>query len=216
MKLGILADIHEDITRLQEAITLLKNAGCEKLVCLGDIVGYSVPYYGYLASRSASQVIRLVQENCDIVVAGNHDLYAAKKVPTFTKDFAYPDNRYNLSYAERTALADDKILLYEENELSALLSVEEENYIKNLPEYAVETFGDNKILFSHRLFPDLSGSTKWEAKDLSEYQQHFEFMEEHQCNVSIVGHDHRLFGFTQEQIEELGMGKSYIYTEKVC
>jgi predicted phosphodiesterase len=34
MKIGILADIHEDIIRLQEAITLLKKEGCETLVCL--------------------------------------------------------------------------------------------------------------------------------------------------------------------------------------
>jgi hypothetical protein len=99
-----------------------------------------VPYYGYLASRNASQAIKIIQENCDIVVSGNHDLYAAKKIPVYTGNFEYPENRYTLRYAERETLANNKIWLYENNELPALLSEADETYLKNLPEYVVEDF----------------------------------------------------------------------------
>jgi hypothetical protein len=85
-------------------------------------------------------VIRIVQEQCDVVVAGNHDLYACRKIPEFNGGFEYPKNWYALSYAERKELAGDNVLLYEDNELSALLSPEEEAYLRSLPEYVVKEF----------------------------------------------------------------------------
>jgi hypothetical protein len=85
-------------------------------------------------------VINIVQEQCNIVVAGNHDLYACKKIPEFNGGFKYPKNWYALPYAERKELAGDSIQLYENNELSALISTEEEDYLRDLPEYVVKEF----------------------------------------------------------------------------
>jgi hypothetical protein len=69
------------------------------------------------------------------------------------------------------------------------------------------------ILFSHRLYPDFSGSTKREASatEIPEYRQHFDFMKQHHCSISIVGHRHIFFGFTEEKIEKLALDKSYLY-----
>ena len=80
MKLGFISDIHEDIKRLEQALAILESHKCDRIICLGDIVGYSVPYYGFLWSRNAPEVIKLIKKKCDIVIAGNHDLFAIKKL----------------------------------------------------------------------------------------------------------------------------------------
>ncbi len=64
MKLGILSDVHGNYEALKRAIEILEMEGAEKLVCLGDIVGYG---------PSPSECIRKVRESCDTVVLGNHD-----------------------------------------------------------------------------------------------------------------------------------------------
>lgn len=45
MKLGILSDIHEDITSLNTALRIFEDKKCDKLLCLGDILGYDPNYY---------------------------------------------------------------------------------------------------------------------------------------------------------------------------
>jgi predicted phosphodiesterase len=216
MLIGIIADIHEDLVRLQQALQLLKDAWCKKLVCLGDSVGYSVPYYWYLASRNGSEVIKLLQEHCAIIVAGNHDLYASKKIPAFTKDFEYPHHWFSLDYSERKTIANGRVWLYENNELPPLLSQKELQYLKNLPEYHIETFEDMNILFSHRLYPDFSGSTTRQATDSIEYQQHFDFMVQHHCSLSLVGHEHKMFRFTKDWCDDLLFGEKYRYDTFPC
>ena len=57
MRLGVLASIHEDVIRLEQAVDVLRQTGCETILCLGDIVGYSVPYYGFLKSRDAHRAV---------------------------------------------------------------------------------------------------------------------------------------------------------------
>ncbi|MBU6431667.1 metallophosphoesterase family protein, partial [Patescibacteria group bacterium] len=149
MKLGFISDIHEDIKRLEQALKILKSHKCDKIICLGDIVGYSVPYYGFLWSRNAPEVIKLVKKNCDLVVVGNHDLFAIKKLPKNKAGFKYPKDWYALDYWKRKTLSKDKVWLYEYNELPSLLTKADEKFIDRLPEYIVGNFDGVKILLSH-------------------------------------------------------------------
>jgi predicted phosphodiesterase len=212
MKIGIISDIHEDIIRLKQAIEILGNEGCEKIVCTGDFVGYSVPFYGFLKSRNAHEVITLLKEKCCVVVAGNHDLYAIRKLPEYTAGFNYPEDWYSLDYAERIKLANDQVYLYENNELSALLTKEDEEYIKNLPEFVVENFDGMNILFSHYSFPDLTGSTTLEPKTAEDVKSHFLFMKQHGCNIGISGHDHQegIVIFSEADIRKVSFEKVVI------
>lgn len=189
MKLGLINGIHEDIIRLNEALALLDTHSCDRIACLGDLVGYSVPYYGYLASRNAHQVIDIVSKHCDYVVAGNHDLYAVKRLPQHQNIFEYPQNWYSLDYFSRKELSQGKVHLYDD-ELPAHLSRSDEEYLKSLPEFIVVTLDHRNFMFSHYAYPDLVGDSRTfdPAKD-NNIGQHFTFMREHGCQIGISGHD---------------------------
>lgn len=207
MKIGFIADIHEDVTRLNESIKILEDNKCDKIVCLGDFIGYSMPYYGFLSSRNGHEVISIIKKKCNVVVVGNHDLYAVKKLPKYKASFNYPLNWYSLDFWKRKKLANKKVNLYEDNELSGLLTKQDINYIKKLPEYAVVDFDGLRVLLSHWTFPDLSGSLTFEPSKPEEFKEHFEFMRKNKCNIGIHGHDHRrILSFSSKKMQELSFG----------
>lgn len=43
MKLGVITDIHNNITALKVIAEKLQQSGCDKIVCCGDIIGIG-PY----------------------------------------------------------------------------------------------------------------------------------------------------------------------------
>lgn len=190
MKIGFVSDIHEDIYTLQRAFRMLEKMKVDEVVCLGDIVGYSVPFYSFMSERDANAVVDLVRENCSAVVIGNHDLFAVKRIPDNRAFFNYPEDWYERDYNERLALASGKIFLYENNELPTLLSTKNKDYIRNLPEQLVKDCGDHSLLFTHYAMPDCTGSSIWVPKESDELTSHFNFMGEKGCLYSFSGNDH--------------------------
>jgi predicted phosphodiesterase len=190
MLLGIISDIHEDLPQLSAALRQLERKGVDEIVCLGDIVGFAVPFYGYLKSRDANSAVALIRQNCSLVVIGNHDLYHAKRIPTHRSFFDYPSHWYDLDFEERKRLSRDQVFLYEENELSALLSRENRGYLASLPEYVVKDLGDHRILFSHYAFPDCTGSSTHVVRDSRALDEHFQVMDRLGCVYSFSGNDH--------------------------
>jgi predicted phosphodiesterase len=79
MRLGFITDIHEDVKNLEKALSILSDQKCDVLICLGDIVGFTIPFYRYIETRNAEECVRLVKENASVVVTGNHDLFAIKE-----------------------------------------------------------------------------------------------------------------------------------------
>ncbi|MFH0798167.1 MAG: metallophosphoesterase [Candidatus Woesearchaeota archaeon] len=209
MKIGIISDIHEDIKRLKEAFSILDRNKCSKIVCLGDFVGYSVPYYGFLWSRNAHDVIDRIKKRCDLVLVGNHDLFSVRKLPKNKAGFKYPQDWYSMDYQTRKKISKDKVNLYEYNELSPLLTKQDEKYIEKLPEYAVKSYGGLKILFSHYAYPDLVGTTTFEPKTPGEVKSHFDFMKKHGCTLGISGHDHKegIMIFNKDKVAEFPFNK---------
>jgi predicted phosphodiesterase len=65
MRLGILADIHEDIERLKEALTLLRRQGTDRFVILGDV---------FETGQHLRETVALLRQVDAIGVWGNHDL----------------------------------------------------------------------------------------------------------------------------------------------
>lgn len=66
MKLGLLADIHEQTTReLQKAIDVLQQHGAERFVVLGDV---------FDLGKRIEQTVQILQEVQAVGVWGNHDV----------------------------------------------------------------------------------------------------------------------------------------------
>jgi predicted phosphodiesterase len=211
MKIGFVSDIHEDVKRLEEALFLLDSNHCDEIVCLGDIVGYSVPYYGYLKSRNSHATIELIKNHCSVVVVGNHDLFAIRKLPKHNAGIQYLKNWYRVDYATRKRYAETanvQVYLYEENELSALLTEEDAQFIRSLPEYVVKEFDGMNLFFSHYAYPDFVGNTTFEPSKPEEVSEHFRFMKQNKTILGFSGHDHceGVMKFTHETVEHRSFG----------
>jgi len=63
----LISDIHANLEALEAVLAAARKAGAEKILCMGDLVGYG-PDPNECAYR--------IRETADAVVAGNHDLAA--------------------------------------------------------------------------------------------------------------------------------------------
>lgn len=190
MILGLISDIHEDIISLGKALALLEKEKCDHIACLGDIIGFSELYYPYSLTKDANACIALVRENCSYVVAGNHDLFSAGKVPHNKAGIFYPDNWFSLDIADRMKLMTNRIWLYE-SEILPDLTDENKTYLKSLPEYEIISIDATNMLITHFMYPDLTGSLRKRIDDIYDYKQHFRYMRENNCILSFAGHMHK-------------------------
>jgi len=190
MKIGILSDIHEDGIRLGEVLAAMEKRGVDAIACLGDVVGFDVLHYRHLSTRDASYCLDMVRRNCRWVVAGNHDLFAIRKLPEVNGCFAFPVDWYQLDFQERKRLAEDRVWLFENQELPALLSAKDRDYLESLPLSLAVDLDGTKVFFSHALFPDLSGTLTWRPKNPWDFQRHFGLLKAQGCRLGICGHLH--------------------------
>jgi len=219
MKIGIIADIHEDIVALRATLTLLEQAGCTELICLGDIVGFKVNTYHYLDTRNAHECIALIRANCSATVIGNNDLYQIRKLPTYPAGFVFPADWYELDFYERKALAGNQLFLYEDVQLNALFTKADRGWLESLPDIHVGEYDGMRILFSHFAYPDLHGIRTYFPKRAEEFQDHLAFVEQHGCTLGISGHMHfeglsRVNGSNVPELRRQGFG-SYPYTRQL-
>jgi predicted phosphodiesterase len=186
MRYAIISDIHEDIVNLRKTFVKIEKYGVDKIVCLGDISGFSVRHYSFMDSRNAGECLDMVRGKCNIIIAGNHELHAVGKPPGITPLFSYPDNWYENDFPTRLRLSEDQVWLYDIDELDALYSHEDKVFIKSLPEFKTE----NDILFTHYLYPNLTGSAKQLCFKEDKLQEHKNFTATQGCKVSFSGHQH--------------------------
>ena len=190
MRIAIITDIHEDIESLRSVFGKISRHQCDDVVCLGDISGYSIPYYSYLKTRNAHECLALIRKNCKHIILGNHDMHAARIIPKNCDFFNYPENWYELDYHQRKKLVNNKLWMHEENDLNPLYKDEDIRFLKTLPEYKVITAGNQKILLSHYFYPNLSGVKKDFYTYRDELNRHFDFMSSLGCSISFAGHIH--------------------------
>ncbi len=178
VKYAIISDIHEDIKSLKRVINQIEKSGAHKLVCLGDITGFSTYHNTHKNSKDANACISLIKSNCDIIVSGNHDFNMVDKLPSYLKrhlDANSHSPKETWSYKDET---------------DAMLSPVNIDFLKQLPEYSIEQTDNFQILFSHFLFPDITGSTIVIPKKKRAIKPHFNFMKIKNCLLSFVGHSH--------------------------
>jgi hypothetical protein len=76
MRLGLLADIHEAVEPLREALALFRQHGVDQVVHLGDICGMH---------RRLDETVALLQEAGAIGVWGNHDFGLCQRIDGETR-----------------------------------------------------------------------------------------------------------------------------------
>lgn len=64
MIVAVISDIHANLEALKRVLDDAKSNGAERIVCLGDVVGYG---------PLPKETLDLVRERASLVVAGNHD-----------------------------------------------------------------------------------------------------------------------------------------------
>jgi putative phosphoesterase len=64
MKLGLISDIHADLSSLERALDFLDGRGVDVILCAGDLVG---------KGKQAEQVIQRIRQQSIPCVQGNHD-----------------------------------------------------------------------------------------------------------------------------------------------
>ncbi|MBN2001366.1 metallophosphoesterase family protein [candidate division KSB1 bacterium] len=146
MKYAFISDIHGNLEALNQALRLIDVLACDKIICLGDIVGYG-PF--------PNECIEKTRQSVDQIVIGNHDSAAIMKTATtyfneYAKE-AIDWTRKELS-AECEAYLESLDLEYLENQFRALHATpndpEKWNYILTFPD-AYKNFGcfSEKICF---------------------------------------------------------------------
>ena len=172
MRLAILSDIHEDYESLLKIVASAEAMGFDRLICLGDISGFSLPYYKYEDSRNAPACLALLREKCDIIIPGNHDVYAADRDPEL------PDS------------LKDKECWPHEEDLDTGYNEDEISFLASLPFYEVLSTPAGNILFTHYVYPNLSGFVKGFYSEEQEFREHFSYMRELECKLCFTGHAH--------------------------
>ena len=73
MKYAIISDIHANLAALQQVLNRIDELNCERIICLGDIVGYG-PF--------PNECCEVIQDRAQIRIAGNHDHAAIGLIST--------------------------------------------------------------------------------------------------------------------------------------
>ncbi len=80
MRTGIISDIHANLDALKVVLDDLRAQNVDRVVCLGDIVGYG---------PEPNECVQRVQETCAFTVVGNHDYAALGRLDTLAfNDYA--------------------------------------------------------------------------------------------------------------------------------
>jgi len=196
VKIAIITDIHEDVISLKKAFKMIEREKCDYVICLGDILGYPFNRAKYASTRNASECIHLIKKYCRIVLLGNHDIFHLKKIPQHNSGFVFPSNWYNLSAFEKTETANGRVWNYTDD-YSTSLSENEIEYMGSLPECYIKEVNMMKVLFSHFIYPNFTGYVSIKNGDMRDLGDHFTYMKENSCEISICGHMH---------IEGIGIG----------
>lgn len=189
MKIGIISDIHEDAERLSLALRLLEKNNCDRMICLGDISGYDDRFYSYRYSRNLQYCLDLIKVNCRDIIPGNHDLFHIKKLPSYNSIFHFPDNWYELTFAERKILSKGMIWLYEKDYPIKCHELLQEILNPCNDKIIIES-DDLKLMFTHSIAPDISGFLTKKPVKVKDFEKHFELLNQNNCHIGLCGHSH--------------------------
>ncbi|MDZ7633362.1 MAG: metallophosphoesterase family protein [Bacteroidales bacterium] len=194
MKIGLITDIHENVTMLEAVLKMAETNRCDELACLGDIAGYDRRFYNYHFRRSARQCVALIRSACRWVVAGNHDLFAARRLPAWSNGFRHPENWFNMAPSARREASENLVWSFDGEDPNDL-GDEEMAYLNLIPEYELVSENGLTLLLSHYICPDFTGSTTRHVAKQHHISELWKFMSHHAINYSLSGHSHKPFAY---------------------
>lgn len=99
MRYGVIADIHGNLAALETVLEALRRAGVDRIVCLGDLVGYG---------PQPDEVVDTIAGAGIATVAGNHDRVVAGVDPL---DRAGEEARRTLEWTQQVVRDDTRAFL---------------------------------------------------------------------------------------------------------
>src|SRR4051794_971603 len=96
MRIGIISDIHANLEALTQALAALERHRPDRVVCLGDVVGYGA---------SVNECCDLVRKVSEVTLLGNHDAAVAGRMDY---SFYYDAARHALDWSA-TVLSEDNL-----------------------------------------------------------------------------------------------------------
>lgn len=70
IRFAVISDIHGNYEALIKAMLMIKKKNVNKIICLGDVIGYGA---------NPKECLEYVKKNIDVVLCGNHDFYQIKR-----------------------------------------------------------------------------------------------------------------------------------------
>ncbi|MHC4480649.1 MAG: metallophosphoesterase family protein [Planctomycetota bacterium] len=139
MRYAVLGDIHGNLQALRGVLADAEEAGGERILCVGDIVGYGAD------PRECLQAMREVEA---LVVAGNHDAASAGR---FSVEYFNADARDSIEWTMRQITDEDRSYL---DSLELVQVVDEVTLVHSSPfspEYFdyIQTLYDVELAFDH-------------------------------------------------------------------
>jgi len=161
MRIAVITDIHSNVYALNEVLADLKKRNVDLTVCTGDLVGY--------ATRPNEVIETLRNENI-LTIMGNYDEAIGNFKIICGCD--YPDPKD----AEKAGMS----MHFTDQETT----LENKEYLRNLPKEATFTFNNKTIKFVH-------GSTRIINEYLKENSKEAEeVMDELVEDILVCGHTH--------------------------
>ena len=113
-KYGIIADIHANYVAMKVALDYLQAAGVEKILCLGDIVGYGAQPFECIQALKDKPNIFTIAGNHDRSVVGEKDprmRKTAAKALEWTADTISPSNARFLKQLPQAMTIDETFIM---------------------------------------------------------------------------------------------------------
>ncbi len=165
MKLGIITDIHNNITALEAVMAQFQQEKCDRIICCGDIIGI-----GPCPEQTVQYMMKIPNL---IAVRGNHERYLLEGMPE-----EFP-NAEQMDYGE---------VLHHRWE-HGLLSVESVEFLKKLPLYECLKIDKYQIAVMHYCMNVATQYVNY-TPNPSEYDLLKMFSDVTDSDIVLFGHDH--------------------------
>jgi putative phosphoesterase len=152
MRIAVISDIHSNLPALEGFFEFIKGLDVEKIVCLGDLVGYN-PWPNECVEMVRENDIPTIMGNHDRVAAGieepDHFNLAARRAILWTRESLSVDNRdWLFNLPERLLVNNQIVLVHGSPSDPNEYIFSADSAIFNI-EYMTEQFGVSICFFGH-------------------------------------------------------------------